>query len=738
MTRLATTSPGTAQGTILGTVHYMAPEQVEGKEADARSDMWALGAVLYEMLTGTRPFAGETPASVIGAILKDEPPRVSARQPVAPRALDHVVELCLAKEPDRRWQSAADLCRELEWIARASRDAVAPPASPRRRWVSLAGWPVAAASVVALGVVSARPPLAGPSAVPAEPVIFQVDPPPGSVFSGSFGSVPVPQLAVSPDGRHLVFVAEGPKGPAIWLRTLGEPDARLLTETDGAESPFWQPDSRSVTFFSQGFLKNKDITGGAPVEVVAKATVDSRGGAWGAAGTIVFSTQGNVGLLKTAAAGGMPEPVHPDDSTGMFLTARWPEFLPGGQRFLFQVRHADEERRGVYAGFIDGAPPRRIMGGDFSAKYAAGYLLFLRGRILMAQPFDAATLQLTGPPAMVAAQVAGGTTGYGAFSVSATGVRAYSSGLLAPAELRWVDRAGRATAPLAPAAEYIDLSLSPDNTRLAFSRADQQLQTPDVWVLDLDRGTESRVTSDPQTDTGAQWSPAGDQIIFRSNRESANLQLFRTRPDAGGKTEVLWSSEQQRRAHGGNPSNVLSTDWSPDGKFVIYHVSTGDAGYDLWALPLEGDAQPLAIARWPHNELQGAVSPDGRWIAYASDESGRYEIYVQAFPDPSTAPKTTVSTGGGIQPQWRGDGRELFYLRSDGTLMAVAVRTQGTFAPGAVTALFKTALPTTITGYRMDYVPSADGQRFVMKVPVENARPPSITVVLNWPALLQK
>ena len=679
---LATTPPGTVQGTILGTAQYMAPEQVEGREADARADIWALGAVIYEMVTGTRPFMGDTPASVIGAILKDEAPHVSARQPVAPRALDHVVELCLAKEPDRRWQSAADVCRELEWIARASLDATEQPAAAGRQWSSWAGWLVAAASVIALGVFVARPPLAGPSAVPAEPVIFQVYPPQGTAFSGSFGSVPVPQLALSPDGRHLAFVAEGPNGPAIWLRALGEPDARLLAGTEGAEAPFWQPDSRAVAFFSQGFLKTKDIEGGAPVEVVAKATVDSRGGAWGAVGTIVYSTQGNVGVLKTGVAGGAPEPVHREDSSGIFQTARWPEFLPGGQRFLFQVRHADEERRGIYAGSIDGAPPRRIMGGDYSAKYAPGYLLFLRGRTLLAQPFDAATLQLTGSPSMVAAEVAGGTTGYGAFAVSSTGVLTYSSGVLAPTELRWVDRAGRASVPLAPAAEYIDLSLSPDNQRLAFSRTDPQLQTPDVWVLDLDRGTESRLTSDPLTDTGAQWSPAADQIVFRSNRVSANLQLFRTRPDAGGKAEVIWTSEQQRQAHGGNPSNVLSTDWSPDGKFIIYHVSTGDAGYDLWALPLEGDAQPVAIARWPHNELQGRVSPDGRWIAYASDESGRYEIYVQAFPDPSTAKKTTVSAGGGIQPQWRGDGRELYYLRSDGTLMAVGVRTQGAFVPG--------------------------------------------------------
>jgi hypothetical protein len=472
--------------------------------------------------------------------------------------------------------------------------------------------------------------------------------------------------------------------------------------------------------------------------VIGRATVDSRGGAWGDTGRVVYSTAGNIGLLKMESANGTSEPMYPEDSSGEFRTARWPDFLPGGRHVLFQIRHADPQRKGIYAGAVDGSSPRRIVDNDFGAKYAAGHLLYLRGAALVAQPFDAATSQLTGSSAVVAHPVAGGTTGYGAFSASATGVLAYAGALLAPAGLQWIDRGGRALEPLATAADYVDFRLSPDGSRLAVSRTAQPSEGSDIWILDLHRGTESRVTSDSLTDSGVQWSPSGDQVIFRSNRDSANLQLFRARPDAGARAEVFWSSTAQQRAHGGNPSNVLSTDWSPDGKFIIYHVTTADSGYDLWAFPVDGNGQPIPVARGRHNELQGAVSPDGRWIAYASDESGVHEVYVQSFPDPNAAQRTTVSSDGGTQPRWRADGRELFYMRPDGTLMAVPVRSQRDFVPGAAIPLFKSPLPAPVSGYRMDYVPAADGQRFVMKVPVDGALPPSITVVLNWPALLQK
>jgi Tol biopolymer transport system component len=338
---------------------------------------------------------------------------------------------------------------------------------------------------------------------------------------------------------------------------------------------------------------------------------------------------------------------------------------------------------------------------------------------------------------MLVQPVAGSSTGDGAFSVSTTGVLAYSSGFMAPSELQWIDRAGRSLMTVLPAADYTDFRLSSDDSRLAFSRTDPKSQAAEVWVREFGRGAEWRATSHPLTDAAPLWSPMGDRIIFRSNRRSDGLELFQMRPSPGAEAEMVYSREQQRSAHGSQPSGVRNTDWSPDGKFVIYHVITGETSFDVWALPLDGDRKPIPVARTQSSEVQGVVSTDGRWIAYASDESGTFEIYVQSFPDASTAQKTIVSTGGGLQPRWSKDGRELFYLRSDGMLVSVAVKTQPTFEPGTMTPLFKTQLPTSLNAYRTDYVPAGDGQRFLLKIPVESAAPPSITIVLNWPALLK-
>ncbi len=363
--------------------------------------------------------------------------------------------------------------------------------------------------------------------------------------------------------------------------------------------------------------------------------------------------------------------------------------------------------------------------------------MFLNGTALVVQPFDLATNVVRGTPTMLVQPVAGSATGYGAFSVSTTGVLAYSSGFLAPTELQWLDRAGQSLTTVVPAADYVDFQLSPDDSRLAFSRTDAQTQAADVHVRDLARGTESRLTADPLTDSAPLWSPTGDRIIFRSSRRGSGQELFQMRPSPGADATLVFSREQQQTAHGSGPTNSLSTDWSLDGRFVIYHT-TGETSFDVWALPLEGDRKPIPIARTQFNEVYGTVSPDSRWIAYASDESGRHEIYVQRFPDASIDQKTPVSTGGGLQPRWSKDGRELFYLRADGMLVSVAIKTQPTFEPGKVTPLFKTSLPTTLNPYRMDYIPAGDGRRFLMKIPVEGSTPPSITVVLNWPALLKR
>ena len=574
MAKLATSTPNTAHGMILGTVQYMAPEQVEGKDADARSDIWALGAVIYEMATGTRPFQGETPASIIGSILKDEPPNISARQPLAPRALDHLVATCLAKEPDQRWQSAADVARELSWIAQTPRDATTPASrtSPRAAWI-VAG----VFRLVAVGLTSER---FFERAVPAaEPVVFTVNPPPGFNLAGPAASTSVPQLAMSPDGRYLAYVVADLEGRSrLLVRALDDPQSRVLAETEGAADPFWSPESRRIGFVAQGVLKWIDVGAAGPPQVIGKAPIDSRGGAWNADGTVLFYSSRPAVLSRVAETGGPTTELSLGLGLGM---ARWPEFLPDREHVLFQVRDADPNRRGVYVGsFNTGAPDsRRLIGSDWTAHYSSGHLLFLDSSSLMAQPFDPARLELSGTPTAIARGVGGSSTAYAAFSASATGILAYAGGLSNQSELRWVDRSGRPGTVVAPKGDYVDLSLSPDQSRVAYGRVDPQSQAPDVWIQDLARGTSTRITSERLVDASPIWSPGGDQIIFRSNRSSTiGVELYLTTSSPGGATTRILGLEDMG---GKTPSNLIASNWLPDGQFVFYQA-TLDNAYGIW------------------------------------------------------------------------------------------------------------------------------------------------------------
>ena len=732
MTRMATSMPDTAQGTILGTVQYMAPEQVEGKEADARSDIWAFGVVVYEMVTRVRPFSGQTAASIIGSILRDDPPNVSTRQPVAPSALDQLVNVCLAKDPEDRWQSMWDVKRQLEWIfERDSAKASQLKLPKKRSLVAIAAPVVVAGFVGAVGMWLVQLWRPGSVEMPGRPIVFTIDPPPGLSLAGPAASTSVPQLAISPDGRHVAFVAADSQGRSnLWVRTLDDPQSRPLAGTEGAIDPFWSPDSRRIGFLSQGILKLTDVgTAGSP-QTISKALVDSRGGAWNTDGTILFYAARPAALSRVAATGGPVTEISLGDAIGM---ARWPEFLPDGEHLLFQARDADLDRRGIYVRSLSGneSGSRRLIGSDWTAHYGSGYLLFLDGSTLMAQPFDAMRRELGGTSAVVVRGVGGSSTAYGAFSVSSTGVLAYTGGLSTQSELRWVERSGGTGDLVAPKGDYVDLSLSPDQSRVAYSRVDPQSQAPDVWILDLARGTSTRITSERLVDASPIWSPGGDQIIFRSNRTSTiGVELYLTTSSPGGTTRRIFGLED---AGPNTPSNVIPCYWSPGGQ-VVFYQATLNAGYGIWTSSVE-QKNPKAILDTQYNELHAAISPDGRWMAHASDQSGRYEIYVQDFP--GGARRTLVSTNGGMQPQWRGDGRELYYIQADGSLMQVAVRTGERFDASAPTALFKTAIPTMLNPYRMDYVPAADGQRFLMKVPVKET-PPAITVVLNWPALLNR
>ena len=724
MGQLATTTPATAEGIIVGTVPYMAPEQVEGKEADPRSDLWALGAVLYEMLTGTRAFQGDSAASVIGAILKDVVPPVTQRQPHAPCALDHVLSRCLEKEPDERWQTAADLKRELQWVQSAPAQ---KPASTSVR-PSLLAFLLVVLAAAWLVVITLTGPawLAHNGERPPEVLQLSVLPPRDTFFSSPPSSIVAPQVAISPDGQLLAFVAQGGRArPGLWVRNLREPTARMLPGTDDATYPFWSPDSASLGFFARGRLMTIDVAAGPP-RVLTAAALDARGGTWGRDGTIVFSRLEREGLFRIPSNGGQATPVTRLDPARGEVSHRFPSFLPDGRHFLFAARTANQEQWGVSIGSVEGAQSRPLIERTaWGAHYSPpGYILFARNGTLMAQPFDAERLLTTGQAISVAEDVGATPTGSVAFSASLTGVLVHAPPLKAPGQLRWVDRTGRVLAEVGNAAELIDFELSPDERTLALSRLDDpKLATADIWLMDLTRSTFSRLTTDPLNDAAPLWSPDGTQLTFRSNRGGRSA-LY---------TKRVVGTEPERLVF--EPGSSSSpTQWSADGRWILYSAAMSATGFEIWAWPIDGSGNAQPAVKTALNATHGRLSPDGRWLAYASDELGEWQIYVQRFP--STGERWPVSSGvGGSEPRWRRDGKELFYLSADNKMMAVPVTLGPSLQSGSPQPLFDVAVPILGNPYRSNYTVSGDGRRFLINSRLEIA-PPAVNVIVNWPLLL--
>jgi len=722
---LTQTAPITERGTILGTLQYMAPEQLEGKEADARTDLWALGAILYEMVTGRRAFEGESQVSLIGNIMNTEPAALATLQPLTPPALERVVMKCLAKNPDDRWDTAHDVADELRWIASSlSAPAAAPAATRHSRRVSLLWWLPTTGLLIALAIALPAA-LRQWRATPPSPALvrFTIFPAENTTFPAAGGSVPFVQLAVSPDGRRVVFVASPPGGrPALWVRALDGMQPRMLGGTEDAAYPFWSPDSRFVGFFAQSKLKKIDIAGDVP-HVLCDATIDSRGGTWNRDGVIVFVPSTSSGLFQVAAAGGVPAPLL-NLRDGEF-SYRWPSFLPDGRHFLFYVR-AGTAQRGVYLGSLDDKTTSRVLDAPFSAVYSPpGYLLTVRDQALLAYPFDNTLMRVVGNPVRIAEHVGGSSSQMASFSVSANGVLGYAGGLTTLSRLEWYDRQGRALGTATDGGDYANFRLSPDARRVAVSQSDAQTNTGDLWLLEFSRNVvATRFTFDPANDTAPTWSPDGNRIVFRSDRAGGNF-LFE-KPAAGGEPERLLGAFDA----------PFPTDWSPDGKFILYHFPAASGNYDVNLVAPEKDAKPVPFASSPFTEIDGRFSPDGRWIAYSSDESGRMEVYVQPFP--RSGSMWQVSTGGGSEAHWRRDGKELFYLAPDRKIMAVAVRGGSTFEREAPRPLFQTRVPFPGSIYRMNYDVTADGARFLVNTPVEGAGSSPINVVLDWPAGLKK
>ena len=721
-------NPVTSEGTILGTLQYMAPEQVEGRETDTRTDLFAFGCVLYEMLTARKAFEGQSPASLIAAILEREPTPVATLQPLAPPLADAVVRKCLAKNPGDRWQSAADLATALRWAVDGGKASVpAPPQPAWRRMYVVGGLAALAGAALATGVLFGWR-YASSRTAPAPTVRFEVLPPAGVTLRPS-PVASAAQLALSPDGRHLAFIAATRGGASqIWVRPLDSVLAQPLAGTEGASFPFWSHDGRFIAFFAAGKLKRVDITGGTP-QTLADAPA-GRGGTWNLEDVILFSGQSSSPISRISASGGTVTPVTTLDAAQEVITQYWPQFLPDGRHFLYYQRSAKAEHQGTYVTALDSSQSTRVLESGGRAVYASGRLLFVRDGILFAQAFDDRALRTSGEPIRVADGIGywAGAFAYSAVTASSAGVVAHGPSVMFTTSLRWHDRAGATIGPPTPARAYRGPRLSPDQTSVMVAIHDAATAPSDLWLLSLARGTTSRVTSDPSSDWFPVWSHDGSGVFFGSARVGSTT-IFQK---AGVSPEVVFADSLLVGSVATYPNDV-----SQDGGLLLYQQTTS-RGYDLGVIPLSGDRKPSAFVTGMSNEVQGRFSPNHRWIAYASDESGRFEVYVRPFPTESTR-STTISLAGGMQPEWQHDGKELFYISADGKLTAVPVVTdQATFAAGTPHALFDVEVPEPTAPYPTDYAVSADGQRFLVNTVVDQPTRPALTVILNWTAALNK
>ena len=716
--------PLTADGAIVGTLQYMSPEQLEGKEADARSDIFSLGTVIYEAATGRRAFAGGSPASLIAAILSSEPPSMETHQPLSPPALSRAVRRCLAKDPEQRWQSARDLALELAWIAEAGPAAEAhPPAIAGRRTrerLAWAGGLIVLAAALGLTIAYYQKPLNEPRAAR-----FSVALPEG---------ISVNTVRVSPDGRYLSFAAFSGEQTQIWLRPLDALQARPLPGTEGAGPlHFWSPDSRFIGFMAEGKLKKIDVTGGPPQTVTDASGVGPfQAGTWSRNGTILFNVSeapGRDGLYRVSADGGETTKMTLLDDKNEEMVALWPSFLPDGRHFTFIRIETSEDSPvaaqpgGTWMASLDSSQARKLMDTTSYTEYAPpGYLLYVRDGALLAHPFDAEGGSLRGEPFRIE-QGLETFMGIGlpSFSSSGTGLLAYHDEGGSQSRLVWKDRRGSVLAQVGTPAEYGDLRLSPDGQRLAVAMSDPRARTSDLWIVELSRNIFTRFTTDAGEAYDPLWSPDGRRIVFSMPRN--NTPSLFEKAVSGGPEEVVLPATGTLH---------LPTDWSSDGRFILYADRNAVTSWDLWILPLEGERKPVPLLRTRFREIHAVLSADGRWVAFVSDESGRLEVYVQPFQ--GTRERHRVSTAGGLHPRWRRDGRELFYLSPDKQLMAVPVTLGPSLELGAPRALFSIEASQSADA---SYDVSADGERFIVssKLPGTGASP---TIILNWASELRK
>ena len=734
------TLAATLPGIILGTVAYMSPEQARGRALDKRTDIWAFGCVLYEMLTGRSPFLRETVSDTIAAVLGQEPdwPALPA---ATPERVQWLMRRCLEKDPKRRLHDIADARIELDEALTHPYEShhfatagPSPPVVARGRTRERVAWVSAGVCLVALVVALALVRIGMFGRPAANPLRYQssIVFPQGLRLTGA----PSGRFVLSPDGRRLVVSASDATGRSmLWVRRLDMLIAQPLVGTEGAAFPFWSPDSRFVAFLAQGKLKKVEVAGGSPVTLCDAAFGAT--GSWSRDDVLLFTPRGQSPLYRVSASGGTASPVTTLDRASGDYQHQYPVFLPDGRHFLYLVLGSKAggatDPRAVYVGSLDPQePPKLLLLGGSNATYAQGYLIFLRESTLMAQAFDVNRRELRGEatPLVEKTQIVSGavTGAAGAFTVSETGVLAYQTGQdMVRSELVWFDRSGKQIAVLGDRADYADVSLSPDNARAAVSPLDPERGTRDLWLYDVARGLRERFTSDPGEEFAPLWSPDGSHLVF-SARRKASVDLYQKASNGQGPEDALLEAGLGK----------FQASWSPDGRYLLYVAGGGAISRsDLWVLPLFGERKAIPFLETTFIETHGQFSPDGHWIAYTSNDSGRFEVYVTPFPEPGA--KTRVSTTGGSWPRWRRDGKEIVYLASDNTLTAATVMGKASgFDVGAVRPLFAMHPRPQARLDAFPYDISSDGQRFLVNSLVEETTSTAVTLVVNWAAGLKK
>jgi len=714
------TAHATAAGVILGTAAYMAPEQAAGIAADRRADIWAFGVVFWEMLTGHKLFDGETVSHVLASVLKDVAD-LDELPDETPLRLRELIGRCLRKKPKQRLQAIGDariLLEEYRADPEAfdlEQESTAPGRSAQPMWKRLSPWAAAAALALALAAS-----IVGRTEPEKQVIRFDVPPPEGGRFHLAPDN-PGPAV-VSPDGRMLAYSARDESGAVqLWVRALDESEARPMSGTENAQYPFWSPDSKRIGYFSNGKLRVVEAAGGPPLALCDAG--EGKGGSWSRNGVIVFAPSYNTPLHKVADTGGESAPVTKFDEERMDNSHRHPRFLPDGDHFLYMARSASGtyEGQAVMIGSLDGSVDRQLMRAPAAVEYASGHLLFVRDRTLMARAFDADALEFTGdafPVAEAVTLLPAGTV-IGVYSASQNGVLAYQSGAGDEGNFRlvWRDREGNELDTLGEPGNIGEVHLVPGGELAAVQMEEMAAGSGDVWVVDLRRDLFTRFTFEPGYELGLTPTPDGKAIFFSLQKDGV-YALVKKEIGGSGDGEVVYESTTEMY-----PSSV-----SPDGSTLALFKGGDTSSFDIWVLPLDDKGEPSPFIATEFNDENAMFSPDGLWLAYQSDESGRPEVYVIAYPDRGR--KWQISTDGGQGPRWSRDGSEVLYQASDGSLVAVrVVPRDGGLLIGAAEKLFNTMIQPT-GNYFWDI--SEDGERMLTMEAVSNREAPNLSVVVNW------